>query len=42
MKNITYKEIYEKTMNKAKKIKEAGYNLITIWENDWKKQTKSF
>ena len=23
------------------KIKELGYNLVTIWENDWKKFIRS-
>ncbi|MFA5048225.1 MAG: hypothetical protein WC516_04355 [Patescibacteria group bacterium] len=31
----TYKELYENTMKRERLIKEAGYNLITIWENDW-------
>ena len=35
--NCTYNELYEKTLIKENKIKELGYNLETIWENDWKK-----
>jgi hypothetical protein len=35
--NCTYKELYEKTLIKENKIKDLGYNLETIWENDWKK-----
>ena len=35
--NCSFKELYEKTLIKENKIKELGYNLKTIWENDWKK-----
>jgi len=35
--NCSFKELYEKTLIKENKIKELGYNLIIIWENDWKK-----
>ena len=38
--NCTYNELYEKTLIKENKIKELGYNLETIWENDWKKINK--
>ena len=34
----TFGKLYEKTCNKHRQIKEAGYNLITIWESDWKTQ----
>jgi hypothetical protein len=36
----TYKDLYDKTLIRENKIKELGYNLITIWENDWKKLNK--
>lgn len=39
--NTTFGELYNKTLNKEKKIKELGYNLIVIWEYDWKKINKS-
>jgi len=29
--------LYIKTMQREEKIKKMGYNLITIWENDYKK-----
>jgi len=32
----TFGELYQKTIDREKLIKEAGYVLITIWENDWK------
>jgi hypothetical protein len=31
----TYGELYQKTLEKRNKIKELGYNLVHIWENDW-------
>ena len=37
----TFGELYEKTLQKANFIKDNGYNLIEIWENDWKKFIKS-
>ena len=38
---ITFGELYEKTQKRAILIKEKGFNLIEIWENDWKKFIKS-
>jgi hypothetical protein len=40
----TFGELYRKTLEKEALIKQAGYNLITIWESDWnamRKQAKS-
>ena len=37
----TFGELYEKTLQKSNFIKDNGYNLIEIWENDWKKFIKS-
>lgn len=34
---ITYGELYNQTLEKSKIILDKGYNLIEIWENDWKK-----
>jgi hypothetical protein len=34
---ITYGELYQKTIQKNMIIKEKGFILIEIWENDWKK-----
>jgi hypothetical protein len=31
----TYKQLYDRTMLKEKIYKEAGYNLITVWESDY-------
>lgn len=33
----TYGELYEATLNREAKLKAAGYNIVSIWENDWKK-----
>ena len=30
-------ELYQKTMEKEKNIKELGYNLVTIWESEFNK-----
>lgn len=38
---ITYGELYSQTKAKSKMILEKGYNLIEIWENDWKKLIKA-
>jgi hypothetical protein len=29
-------ELYQRTMEREKKIREMGYNVVTIWENDYK------
>jgi hypothetical protein len=34
--NTTYGELYQKTIERENKIKELGYNLVTIWESDFK------
>lgn len=31
------KSLYDETLIRENKIKELGYNLVTIWEYDWKK-----
>ena len=36
----TYGQLYQATMNKIKTLKENGYDVIYIWENDFKKQLK--
>jgi hypothetical protein len=37
---VKYRVLYEKTVNKEKIIKEAGYNLVVMWEKDWVEQEK--
>jgi hypothetical protein len=32
-----YSVLYQNTMDRERLIKNAGYNLITIWESDWRK-----
>jgi hypothetical protein len=34
---LTFGNLYEKTNEKTKFIKDNGYNIIEIWEYDWKK-----
>ena len=33
--NCTMGELYRKTLNREKEIKELGYNLVVMWENDY-------
>ena len=33
--------LYKRTINREQKIKELGYNLVIMWESDWKKINKS-
>jgi len=39
---IYFHELYHQTMRKFSDIKDAGYNLVYIWESDWREQQKSF
>jgi hypothetical protein len=32
----TYGELYRKTLEREQLIKNAGYNLVTMWEKDFK------
>lgn len=34
--NTTYGSLYETTVTKSNIIKEKGFELVEIWENDWK------
>jgi hypothetical protein len=36
-----YIELYQNTLNRENKIKELGYNLVTMWEHDWININKS-
>jgi hypothetical protein len=31
----TFGELYQKTLDKEQQIKDMGFNLVTMWENDW-------
>jgi uncharacterized C2H2 Zn-finger protein len=33
-------ELYQKTLDREQFIKDAGYNMIVMWEYDWKLQNK--
>lgn len=35
--NKTFGQLYKETKSREKMIKDAGYNLISIWESDWLK-----
>jgi hypothetical protein len=35
--DLTAKELYDDTINRENKIKELGFNLVVIWENDFNK-----
>ena len=37
----TFGELYQKTLEREKQIKELGYNLVVIWEQDWNRINKS-
>lgn len=37
----SYSKLYENTLKRDKKIKELGYNLVIIWENQWDKINNS-
>lgn len=37
----TAKELYEYTIMREDKIKSLGYNVVTIWENEWVKNGKN-
>ena len=39
--NKTFGELYEKTLLKEKQIKDLGFSLVVMWENDWNKINKS-
>lgn len=37
----SFKELYDNTIKRENLLKQAGYNLITVWESDWKLFNKS-
>ena len=37
----SYKCLHDKTIKKADRIKELGYNLVSIWECEYTKQKQS-
>lgn len=39
--NETFGELYNKTMNKINTLHNMGYNIVYIWENDWRKGIKA-
>jgi G:T-mismatch repair DNA endonuclease (very short patch repair protein) len=37
----TFGELYQKTLEREQQIIDYGYNLVVMWEHDWKKINKS-
>jgi hypothetical protein len=37
LKNQTYGEIFAKTIQRENRLKEAGFNVVSIWEKDFRK-----
>jgi hypothetical protein len=40
IRKISYGELYRKTLEKENVLKNAGYNIVSIWEYDWKELNK--
>jgi hypothetical protein len=38
--NVTFGELYEKTKAKVKKLITSGYQVIEIWEHDWRRMNE--
>ena len=38
--HCTFGELYQKTLEKERILKEAGYNIISIWESDFNSSKK--
>lgn len=38
---LTYMELYRRTISKEIAIQKAGFNLVCIWEYDWKNRCKT-
>lgn len=34
-KGVTFGELYEKTLQRDQDLRDAGYNLVVMWEHDW-------
>jgi len=39
--NVSFKELYEKTIEKIRLLQNMGYNVVYIWENNWRKGIKA-
>lgn len=37
---MSMQEMYDRTMLREEKIKLAGYNIVSIWQNDWQKMKR--
>jgi len=38
--NKTFGELYEKTLERERHVRNMGFNLVVMWENDWNKINK--
>ena len=38
---IKYGDLYQKTLQREQLIRDLGYNLVVMWEHDWKTINKS-
>ena len=39
--NMTFGELYQKTLEREQLIREMGFNLVVMWESDWNKINNS-
>ena len=39
--NMTFGELYQKTLEREQIIREMGFNLVVMWESDWNKINNS-
>ena len=39
--NVSYEDLYKLTIEREKFLKQKGFNLISIWEDDYIKQIKN-
>lgn len=40
-KQFTAEQLYNATIDKENKIKDLGYNLVVMWEDEWKQICKN-
>ena len=38
---MSFGEIYQNTLQREQLIRDLGYNLVVMWEHDWKTINKS-
>jgi len=40
--NKTFRQLYEDTLRKEQDLKDVGYNVISIWESEWRAKSKQW